>query len=41
MPFVSQKRGEKGSFLQPGVVVYSFSNGTILIDMIRTNQLEL
>jgi len=31
----------KGSFLLLGVVLHSFSSGTILIDEIKTNQLEL
>jgi len=28
-------------FLEPGVVLHGFYSRTILIDMIRTNQLEL
>jgi len=31
----------KGDFLKSGVVLYSFSIGTILIDVIRINQLKL
>jgi len=31
----------KYGFLEPGVVLYNFSSKTILIDVIKTNQLEL
>jgi len=30
----------KGDFLEPKVVLYSFSSGTMQIDEIRTNQFE-